>query len=85
MFKNTILIGKTTITANAEDDSSIEKVEFYIDGKLKATDTEAPYEYSFRKVKLLKRFVRIHTIEVVAYDDEGKTDTASIKAICFFL
>ncbi|MCK5635776.1 MAG: hypothetical protein KAH91_00025 [Thermoplasmatales archaeon] len=85
LFKRTTLIGKTTVIANAEDDSGIEKVEFYIDGKLKDTDEEAPYEYSFRKVKLLKRFVRIHTIEVIAYDDEGKTDTASIKAICFFL
>lgn len=85
LFRNTILIGKTTITANAEDDSSIEKVEFYIDGKLKSTDTEEPYSYSFRKVKLLKRVVRVHTIKVIAYDDEGKTDSASIKAICLFL
>ena len=61
------------------------KVEFYIDGKLVLTDEEAPYEYSFRKVKLLKRFRRKHTFEVIAYDEEGKTDTASVEAICYFL
>ena len=85
LFKNTILIGKTTIAANVEDDSGIEKVEFYIDGKLKNTDTEEPYEYTFRKVKLLKRIVRKHAITVIAYDNEGKTKTVSIDVIAFFL
>ena len=86
LFKNTILIGRTTIFANAEDDSRIEKVEFYIDGILKKTDTEEPYEYSFRKIKLLKRiFLRFHTITVKAYDDEGKTRTTSLNVITFFL
>lgn len=86
LFKNTILIGKTTVVANAEDDSGIEKVEFYIDGKLKKTVTEEPYEYSFRKIKLLKRiFLRFHTITVKAYDDEGKTRTVNLNVITFFL
>ena len=84
-FKNTILIGKTKIIADVEDDSGIEKVEFYINGKLKNTDTQEPYEYSFRKVRLLKRFVRRYTITVKAYDIDGKNSTTDIKVIGFFL
>ncbi|MDH7507728.1 MAG: hypothetical protein QHH15_08110, partial [Candidatus Thermoplasmatota archaeon] len=34
-FKRTVLIGKTTVTADAKDDLGIQKVEFYLDGKLK--------------------------------------------------
>ena len=85
LLKNTILIGKTTIVANVEDDSGIEKVEFYINRKLKNTDTEEPYDYSFTKVKLLKRIIRKHTITVIAYDNEGKTSTISIDVIALFL
>ena len=86
LLKNTVLIGKTKIVAEAEDDSGIEKVEFYIDGNLVGEDTEEPYEYRFRKVKLLKRFVRKHSISVIAYDKEGKTGTSdSIEVIAFLL
>jgi hypothetical protein len=84
-FKNTILIGKTTIVANAQDDSGIEKVEFYINDELKNTDESAPYEYSFRKVKLLKRLIRRHTITVKAYDDTGKTSEVDINVLAIFL
>ena len=85
LFHKTILVGKTTITADVEDDSGIEKVEFYIDGKLMNTDTGEPYEYSFsRKVGSLKNIVGKHTITVTAYDNEGKTNTASIDVITFF-
>ena len=72
--------------AEAEDDSGIEKVEFYIDGNLVGEDTTEPYEYSFRKIKLFKRFVRRHTISVIAYDNEGETGTSdNIEVITFWL
>jgi hypothetical protein len=83
--KTTVLVGKTKVVANAEDDKGIEKVEFYINGNLVYEDTEGPYEYSFSKVKLFKRFVRKYTISVIAYDDEGKTGTGSIEVIAFLL
>jgi len=85
LFKRTILIGKTTITATAEDDLGIEKVEFYIDGELKFTDTQEPYEYSFNKVKLIKRFIRQHTLKIIAYDIEDKNATVEIKVLTIFL
>jgi len=83
--KTTVLIGRTTMRAEVYDDSGIEKVEFYINDKLVCEDTEEPYEYSFRKVKSLKRFVRKHTFSVIAYDDEGKTGTNSIDVWAFLL
>ena len=85
LVKNIVLIGKTKIVANAEDDSGVEKVEFYINGNLVGQDTEEPFEYSFRKVKLLKRFIRKYTINVIAYDSEGKTGNSSIEVIGFWL
>jgi hypothetical protein len=84
-FKNTILIGRTTISVDADDDSGIEKVEFKIDDVLKFTDKTDPYEYTFRKVKLLKRFIRTYTFTVIAYDDEGKTHTVEMDVLAFFL
>ena len=83
--KPTVLVGRTKIVAEAFDDSGIEKVEFYIDDNLVGEDNEEPYEYTFRKVKLFKRFLRNHTISVIAYDDEGKIGTNSIDVRCFFL
>ena len=81
---NTILIGKTTITAIAEDDSNIEKVEFYINENLKSTVTQEPYEWSLKRVAFIKHY-RKFTIKVKAYDDSGKTATTSIDVISFRL
>jgi len=83
--KPTVLVGRTKIVAEAFDDSGIEKVEFYIDDNLVGEDNEEPYEYTFRKVKLLKRVIRNHTISVIAYDDEGKIGTNSLEVRCYFL
>jgi len=83
----TILIGRTTITATASDDSKVEKVEFYIDDTLVAKFTEEPYEWTLKKVKLFRRFIipQKHTISVIAYDSNSKTSTASIEVTTFLL
>ncbi len=81
---NTILIGKTTITAIAEDDSNIEKVEFYINENLKSTVYQEPYEWSLKRVAFIKHYRR-YTITVKAYDDTGKTATTSIDVKSFRL
>lgn len=85
LYKNTILIFKSTINVSAKDESGIEKVEFYIDGKLKFTDNEPPYEYSFNKINLIKRIIKKHTITVKAYDFEEKSRSTSIDVITIFL
>lgn len=84
LTSNTIIIGSTAVKVNASDDSKIEKVEFYIDGKLKHSTNEEPYKWSFRKIGLFRNLIRKHTIEVIAYDDQEKTSTTSINVIALF-
>jgi len=85
LMGNTIIIGKTKIIAPANDDSAIEKVEFYIDDELVSSANAEPYEYEFRKVGMIKRLIKKHTIEVRAYDDSGKSATASLEVIGILL
>jgi hypothetical protein len=78
-FNQTKLFGmKKMFSVQAEDDSGIDKVEFYIDGELIVTIEEEPYEYTYSKF-LRTIFMKQHTFEVIAYDDDGKTSTASIE------
>ena len=70
---NTILLGRITLVAYASDDSKIEKVEFYIDGTLMKTVTDEPYEWFWHQFVIGKK-----TITVKAFDDEGKTASATI-------
>ena len=85
-FKRTYLTGTTQVIAEITDDSGIEKVEFYIDGTLVSTDFEEPYEYEIKKPSILGRLTisPIHTIKIIAYDNEGKTDDAIIEVITLF-
>ncbi len=79
-FKNTFLIGKTTISVYASDDSGIEKVEFYVDGELMETVKSEPYNWTLSRISTFKElFYHKHTIEVIAYDYTGKTDSDSIE------
>ena len=74
----TLIIGKITVIANASDeDSGIEKVEFYINAKLKCTDTTSPYTYNWTWGQF--RLLHIYSIKVVAYDNEGATAQHSIS------
>lgn len=70
--------GTATFTATATDDRGVTKVEFYDNGTLIATDTEAPYTtnraYAFADNGA-------HTITFKAYDAQGNagTDSATVK------
>ncbi len=63
-----------TIVADAEDESGIDRVEFYIDGALKATDASKPYEYSWNLTTYADG--NAHTIYVKAYDKAGNFNAA---------
>jgi hypothetical protein len=76
----TVLLGRTTIVADASDDSKIEKVEFYINGKLMKMVTDEPYEWLWHQFVIGKK-----TITVQAYDDRGKTVTATLDVLVFML
>ena len=79
-FRNTYLFGSTTINAYAEDDSSIIKVEFYLDGELMETVENSPYDWTIPRISIIKKiFPRLHTVEVKAYDDTDKVSSAIIE------
>lgn len=59
----------------AVDNVGVQRVEFYIDGKLKATITALPYNYSWQS-KSAKN--GSHTILVIAYDNAGNSAQTSI-------
>ena len=76
-FRLALIIGKITIEVNATDeDFGIEKVEFYINGRLKGYDTTELYTYEWRRDRL--RFFHISTIKVKAYDKVGKTSVGRV-------
>lgn len=49
-------------------DAPIEKVEIYYDDELVNTDIEMPYQWRLNKLSIKK-----HTIEVIVYDEKGRT------------
>ncbi len=78
-LNSTFLIGKTTISAYAEDaDSGIEKVEFYINNELMKTVDAEPYEWTWKNFSIGKK-----TITVKAYDTEGKVSEVSLEVRVF--
>jgi hypothetical protein len=79
LLKNTWLIGKASIDTYAKDDSGIAKVEIYVNDKLVATLTSPPYNWTIPFTLIKKPWIpTTYTIMVKAYDDTGKTATASI-------
>jgi hypothetical protein len=63
-----------SVTASATDAIGVTKVEFYVDGLLKATDTATPYTYSLDTTTLSNAN---HTLTVKGYDAAGNVGTSS--------
>jgi poly(hydroxyalkanoate) depolymerase family esterase len=64
--------GTVNVTASASDsETGIAKVEFYVDGTLKSSDTSSPYEYSWDTTVYSDGTA--HSIKAVAYDGAGNT------------
>jgi glucosylceramidase len=59
--------GIVTITAEANDNTGISKIEFIIDDTLVFRDTSLPYEYEWHTSEYSN--CKIYTIKVVAYDN----------------
>lgn len=64
------------IVVSAYDESGISKVEFYINGRLVATDTSEPYSYRWNSRSVRDGW---YTITVKAYDKYGNAAEASVK------
>lgn len=69
-----VVSGTTLVTANASDDVGVAKVEFYLDGALTATDTSAPYEWSWNTTSASDGG---HSLTARASDAAGNTSTSS--------
>ncbi len=64
-------------TANATDATSgINRVEFYLQGVLEFTDTEAPYQWTLSPVPNANL-----TVKVIAYDNAGFSATSSTSSV----
>lgn len=67
--------GISSIQADATDNKQVEKVEFYVDGALKNTDTKEPYVYSW-DTKVYKHN-STHTISAKAYDSSDNVGAST--------
>lgn len=65
-FSYPLIIGGITIMVDVSD--SIDKVEFYIDDKLRYTDDLSPYSWFWDEFA-----TGIYTIKVVVFDSKGET------------
>ena len=66
--------GTITLSATASDNVGVSKVEFYVDGALKATDTTSPYSTTLDSTTLTNAS---HSLVAKAYDAAGNVGTSS--------
>jgi hypothetical protein len=66
---NERVAGVVAVSATAEDDMAVARVEFYADGALIGTDTSAPYEVSWDSTTVAGGS---HTLVAKAYDAGGR-------------
>jgi hypothetical protein len=71
---NATISGTYTLSATATDDTSITKVEFYVDGSLRSTDTSLPYSYALNTSSLSNAS---HAIVAKAYNPAGGVGTSA--------
>jgi hypothetical protein len=66
--------GTVTVTAAASDNVGVTKVEIYVDGALRTTDTAAPYTWSWNTTTFANSS---HAITAKAYDAAGNIGQAA--------
>lgn len=67
-----------SVSAAASDDVGVAKVEFYLDGVLKATDSTAPYAFSWSTGSVSDG---VHSISAKAYDATGNVGTSAAVSV----
>lgn len=76
----TLIIGKIDIEANAsDDDSGMDRVEFYANMQFLGNDTTAPYTWLWNQMAFFKQ-----TITVKAFDKAGNGESKDIIVFKFF-
>jgi hypothetical protein len=66
--------GMTTVTVNASDNVGVTKVEFYVNGVLKNTETVAPYSFSWDTAAIANGS---YTLSAKSYDAAGNIGQSS--------
>jgi hypothetical protein len=75
-FFTTFIIGKIDVNVNAVDNQSgMDRVEFYLDDKLQGTDTIAPYSWEWTA----KGFFFPYILKVIAFDKAGNQQSKEMK------
>jgi hypothetical protein len=79
---NNATVGSTkTITATASDNVGVKRVEFYVNGELQATDTAAPWSFSWNTASLTNG---AYTLNTKAYDASGNMGQSSTVSVTVF-
>jgi len=73
-FNRTIVYGPIKIQANATSSGEVERVEFFINNKLKRNVTEEPYQFRWAPL-LCGRY----SIKAIVYDNTGQNASDSIN------
>ncbi len=81
-INNTIIIGTTSIEVSTSDsESTVERVEFYINDELREEDEFQPFSFSnWNENKLFGRY----EIKVIAYDEADNQGVATLDVLRFF-
>jgi hypothetical protein len=79
-FPVTLIVGKIDVEAQVNGVlGAAQKIEFYKDGTLQFTDTEAPYIWTWNKLSCFK-----HTIKIIAYYDMITSTSNQISVLKIF-
>ena len=70
--------GTVSVTASASDNVGVTKVEFYLDGVLKSTDTTSPYSWSWDTTTATNA---AHSLVSKAYDAAGNIGTSATVSV----
>jgi len=75
---NATVSGTVSVIANASDNVGVDKVEFYVNGILQATDTSTPYQYSWNSISIA---AGSYTLMAKAYDAAGNVGQSANIAV----
>jgi leucyl aminopeptidase len=74
----TTVTGVVTISADASDNAAVSRVEFWVDGVMKGSDSTAPYSYSWDTTALVNGS---HTLMARAVDTSNNLGTSANVAV----
>jgi hypothetical protein len=76
---NDVVYKTKYIKVTATDDRQVARVEFFVDGVLKNTDTSTPFSYGWDTTAYAD--LSVHTLGAIAYDAAGNFATAATVAV----